>query len=205
MAQQHPGFARLYETMMTSLLGRRFMAKLRYKVMSYAYGNVLEVGSGNGMNFGLYDPAHVQSVDAVEPDGTMLSFARPRAAAARVPIMLSQQSAESLAFPDQSFDCVVVTLVMCSVDDPDTAAKEMYRVLKPGGSLLLFEHVASTSRPIRWIQDSLVPVTTRLTGNCHWNRETANTIRDAGFAIREFKNYAGGVHPIIFIRAERTT
>ena len=85
-----------------------------------------------------------------------------------------------LGFANQSFDAVVVTLVLCAVAEPKTALEEMRRVLKPGGQLLLIEHVLSSSRLIGRLQDWLNSAWHRII-RCNLNRDTARVVQDAGF------------------------
>ena len=125
----HPSFARGYERDSHDSARERFMEPLRREVVGLARGRVLEIGAGNGLNFAFYAPEQVESVEATEPDNTMLGYARPRAQAARVPIHLVQAAAEHLPFEDESFDSAVVTLVFCSVDDPPRGLSEVQRVL----------------------------------------------------------------------------
>ena len=142
----------------------------------------LEVGAGGGPNFAYYDPALVERVEATEPDANMLRYAREQAAQARVPITLTQAPAEALPFADASFDTAVVTLVFCSVADPARSLRELARTLKPGGRLLMAEHVRSERGALAAIQAALVPITRRAAANCHWNRDTASVVRQSGLA-----------------------
>jgi SAM-dependent methyltransferase len=90
-----------------------------------------------------------------------------------------------LSFPDAHFDSAVVTLVFCSVRDPEHGPREIWRVLKPGGSLLILEHVRAQGKIAAWIQDALVPLTTRCMGNRHWNRDTRAIILETGFVATQ--------------------
>jgi SAM-dependent methyltransferase len=92
--------------------------------------------------------------------------------------------AESLPFPDDSFDTVVASMVLCSVTSPGRAAEEMGRVLRPGGELRFLEHVRSTNRAWAGVQDAITPVWSVFSGGCHPNRDTPATIRSAGFQVR---------------------
>src|SRR5205085_3983941 len=135
------------------------------------------------------DRSHVMRVEAIEPDEAMMVYAERSRADAPVPIRLSRASIEMLPFPEAHFDSVVVTLVLCSVRDPEHGLREVRRVLKPGGSSLLLEHVRAHGKIAAWMQDALAPVTTRCLGNCHWNRDTGHLLAESGFEIlsqREF-------------------
>ena len=136
-----PRFAAFYNWLMGRPLVRRMFDPLRREIIGQAHGVVLEVGAGGGQNFPFYDPARVERVEAVEPDGAMLVEARRALSIAPVPITLTSAPVESLPYPDGQFDSAVATLVFCSVQDPGRGLREIWRVLKPGGTLLLLEHV----------------------------------------------------------------
>lgn len=200
----HRRFAAMYERMSRGKSERRFMDPLRQKIIERARGHVLEVGAGNGLNFAFYDPAQVERVEAIEPDPAMLHYAQQRVSTARVPITLTQAAVEKLPFADATFDSVVVTLVFCSVSDPLQGLQEIKRVLKPGGNLLMVEHVRSQKRLASRLQDVLVPLTTRMCGNCHWNRETLYTVQTAGFQVYYQQDYSGLLMPILLLEAKNS-
>lgn len=197
----HRLFAAYYERASRSRSERNYMTPLRKEIVGQASGIVLEIGAGNGLNFAFYNPEQVARVEAIEPDTEMLSYARKRAEAAAVPIMLTQAPVESLPFADETFDCAVATLVFCSVTDPLGGLREIRRVLKLGGKLLLVEHIRSQGPIIGRLQDMVTPFTTRLAGNCHWNRDTERTVADAGFQIEYRRNLGEGIVPMVMLRA----
>jgi ubiquinone/menaquinone biosynthesis C-methylase UbiE len=146
-----------------------------------ARGRVLEVGAGNGLNFAHFGNA--SSVVAVEPEPTMLRQARRRAGELARPVRLVRAVGEALPFPDESFDTVVVSLVLCSVSDPKATATEVRRVLRSAGELRFLEHVRSGSpRAARW-QDRVDRLWGLFSGGCHANRDTVATLRAAGFEV----------------------
>ncbi len=199
----HSIFAAMYERFSRSGPEKSFMWPLRKETIAQAQGIVLEIGAGTGLNFALYDPEHVERVEAVEPDTAMLRYARERLKTARVPITLTQAPAEALPFADETFDSAVATLVFCSVTDPLRGLSEIRRVLKPGGSLLLVEHVRAQGAFARRLQDIITPVTKRMAGNCHWNRDTARSVINADFQIQDKRDIAGLLQPMIVLRARR--
>src|SRR5712692_11719888 len=184
----HPRFAAFYEWYARLGYDRRLTDPLRQETAGQAYGVVLEVGAGTGLNFSRYHPEQVERVEAIEPDAAMLAYARPRVKQAAVPITLTQASVEALPFPDATFDSAVVTLVFCSVGDPARGMQEIKRVLKPRGTLFMFEHVRSQKFVTAHLQNAIVPLTTRLFGHCHWNRDTERVVREAGFHIAHLRH-----------------
>jgi SAM-dependent methyltransferase len=96
--------------------------------------------------------------------------------------------AEDLPFNDASFDVVVSTLVLCTVDDVPRALRELCRVLRPGGKLLFIEHVRSDDEKLARTQDRMLPINVRIGHGCHPNRRTLDSIRDAGFEITSLEH-----------------
>lgn len=156
----------------------------RRELLAGAHGDVLELGAGTGANL-LHYPAAVRHLVLVEPDphmGTRLE-ARLRDTSLPFPTELITAQA-ALPFAAASFDTAVVTLVLCSVAEPAATLDELYRVLRPGGTLLFLEHVAAEDHPQRraW-QARLEPLWKHISGNCHLTRRTADAIRAAGFVV----------------------
>jgi ubiquinone/menaquinone biosynthesis C-methylase UbiE len=199
----YPRFAAFYNRVMGQALVRRMFEPLRRETAGQARGIVLEVGAGGGQNFPFYEKSRVVRVEAVEPDEAMLVSAGRSLADAAVPIRLSRAPVEALPFPDAHFDTAVVTLVFCSVRDPGRGLREIWRVLKPGGTLVLLEHVRAQGRRVAWVQDALVPLTTRCMGNCHWNRDTLHTVLETGFRATQVRQISGGLQPMLLLHATR--
>jgi ubiquinone/menaquinone biosynthesis C-methylase UbiE len=157
-------------------------AELRARLLEGASGRVLEIGAGTGANLPHY-PAAIDELVLTEPNEAMLERARRRGATAARPATLVQASAQELPFPDESFDTVVSTVVLCSVPDQAAALREVRRVLRPGGKLLFVEHVRSDDPRVAKWQDRLDPLWRRLADGCHPNRTTKAALEDAGFAV----------------------
>ena len=171
------------------------LGERRHELVSGLEGEVLEVGAGTGFNLPHYEKA--TRVLAVEPDPSMARRLAKRVPEASVPVEIVSGSAESLPFADASFDTAVVTFVFCSVDDPGVALAEIRRVLKPGGRLVLLEHVRGEGRLAQW-QDRLTPLHRRVAGNCHLNRDTQTTVAAAGFdATGVQSTRLPGSHPLV--------
>jgi ubiquinone/menaquinone biosynthesis C-methylase UbiE len=151
-----------------------------------AAGRVLEVGCGTGANLAFYDWQKVEALVATEPDPFMLQRTEAKLAAlnpaVRAKVMLREAPAESLPFEDASFDCIVSTLVFCTVADPARSFAEAYRLLKPGGTLRLVEHVASSGLEAR-VQRLVQPVYGWLAAGCQLNRHTESAVQAAGFEL----------------------
>ena len=188
----HRIFAALYDRL-TAPAERRILAEHRAYLAGRARGRVLELGAGTGANFP-YFPADVELV-AVDPDPHMLRRARRRAKQLGRSIALQQAPAEDLPFPDASFDTVVVTLVLCSVEEPDRALAEVRRVVRPGGELRFLEHVRAPSVGWARFQDAITPVWGWCGAGCHPNRETVSAIERAGFRIVELEHDDRVVYP----------
>ena len=199
----HGIFAAMYERLSRSGREHNFMEPLRKEMIAQAQGIVLEIGAGTGLNFALYNPEQVERVEAVEPDSAMLRYARERLKTAHVPITLTQAPVETLPFADETFDSAVATLVFCSVTDPMRGLNEVRRVLKPGGILLLIEHVRAQGAFAQQLQNIITPVTKRVAGNCHWNRDTERNVINADFEIESRRDAGGRVQRMIVVKATR--
>jgi len=150
-----------------------------------AHGNVLELGVGSGLNLAFYDRTRVEKVTGIDPSAPLLSRARARVADAPVPVELVEGMAENLPFDARSFDSVLVTFSLCSVDDPARVLAEVRRVLRPGGELVFVEHgLAPDARTQRW-QHRLTPIWRRIGGGCRLDRDVAGTLRSAGYELGE--------------------
>jgi ubiquinone/menaquinone biosynthesis C-methylase UbiE len=180
----HPLFARFYDRL-TAGTERAGLGEMRRELLSSASGRVLELGAGTGHNLEHYTDAVTELVLA-EPDPNMAKLLRERleteGTAAGNPSVI-EAPAEELPFDDGSFDAVVATLVLCTVEDPARAVAEARRVLVEGGRFLYLEHVRS-ARPglARW-QDWLERPWGKFAGGCHPNRATDQLLAGAGFWI----------------------
>lgn len=178
MGKAHPVFAAVYDRMLAPM-ERAGLTERRVRMLGGLTGEVLDVGSGTGVNLPHYTAA--DRVVMTEPDPAMRSRLTAKIGQAARPTEVVDAPAERLPFPDGSFDVVVCTLVLCTVDDPAAALAEARRVLRPGGRLVLMEHVAGTGRLAGW-QRRINPVWSRLAGGCQLDRDTEHSVVAAGFA-----------------------
>ncbi|MDX6582823.1 MAG: hypothetical protein QOI10_2007 [Solirubrobacterales bacterium] len=180
----HPIFAALYDRM-TARAEHGGLGEMRAELLARASGRTVELGAGTGANAAHY-PAAVTEAVFTEPDPHMARRLREKLAAEprSFRFEVAETGAEQLPFDDDSFDTVISTLVLCTVDDPDRTAAEIRRVLRPAGSLLLLEHVRDPDdgRLGGW-QDRLESPWGWMAAGCHPNRETAATLAAAGFDV----------------------
>jgi len=186
--------APLYDFLET--LAERRYRNWRQRVWSLVEGpKVLEVGVGTGKNMPYYPPGvQVTGVDLSEK---MLLRARRRAERMGLSVALLQMDAQVLDFPDDTFDSAVATFVFCSVPDPVQGLREMARVVRPGGRIVLLEHVRAEHPLLGRLMDLLDPLVARLMGP-HINRETVENVRRAGLTLERVEDVGmGGIFKLI--------
>ncbi|RZS43580.1 methyltransferase family protein [Herbihabitans rhizosphaerae] len=188
MAHQHPIFARVYPAL-SRAAERGGMTEHRQRLLAGLTGEVIEIGAGNGLNFRHYPPT-VTRVVAVEPEHRLRRLAEIAAERAPVPVEVVAGLAEHLPTADASLDAAVVSLVLCSINDPGAALREIRRVLKTGGQLRFLEHVRADTRGIARTQRILdATIWPHLAGGCHTGRDTTATINESGFTIESIDRF----------------
>ncbi|MFQ5801613.1 MAG: class I SAM-dependent methyltransferase [Candidatus Methylomirabilales bacterium] len=185
--------ARWYNLMVAipEILG---LKRLRLRLLGQAPGAVLEIGVGTGVSLGTYPrTCHLTAVD-LSP--AMLKFARKRADRLGLDVSFMVMDGEALAFPDQSFDTVVDSLTLCTFPNPVAALREMARVCRTGGRILLLEHGRSDREWLgRW-QDRRADRHAKHLG-CRWNREPLDLVRQAGLTLIAAQRTLLGVFHLI--------
>jgi ubiquinone/menaquinone biosynthesis C-methylase UbiE len=157
---------------------------------SQAAGDVLEVAVGTGLNLPCY-PAGIR-LTGIDLSPAMLGIARNRARVLGLAADLREASADALPFPDASFDTVVCTVSLCNIPGDRAAIGEMFRVLRPGGRLVLLDHVASDRRWVLAIERLLEPLFLRLNGD-HLTRRPLPLVVATGFAIEHSERLKAGI------------
>jgi len=152
------------------------LADARRALLAGAHGAVLEIGAGTGLNLRAYPRTGIDRLVVLEPDPNMARHLRDRLADAPLTPEVVQAPAERIPFPDDTFDVVTGTLVLCEPDDPAVVLAEVARVLKPGGRYLFYEHVRSDEPGLARWQDRMGRLWTATSGGCHCNRRTLETI-----------------------------
>lgn len=165
----------------------------RRRLVAQASGRLLDLGAGTGESF-KHVPGTVTEVIAVEPDPWMLRQAQRRVADTEVPVRFVRAVSDSLPFPQSSFDTAVAALVLCTVGALEGTVAELRRVLRPGGRLLLMEHVRATDDVLARLQDLVQRPWSWCNAGCRPNRRTLEAIQRAGFSLEEVEWYG---HPAL--------
>src|SRR6266542_432639 len=181
---------------------RKLFGNSRAWICRQASGQVLEVAIGTGLNLDFYpDDIRLTGVD-LSP--AMLERARDRAGTLGRDVDLQEGDAQALSFPDNSFDTVVCTFSLCAIPDDRQAVAEMRRVLRPGGRLLLADHIAGSAWPTRAVQWLLELVTIPLGGE-HFRRRPLEHVRALGFQVERQERFKLGIVERLAVRKPATT
>ncbi len=157
--------------------------KDRSKIVPRAEGKVLELGCGGGINLQFYDRDRVEKLSGLDSSAELLDYTRSEAASRGFDMDILDGIGEAMPFKDDSFDTVLATFTLCSVQDGAQVLKEMRRVLKPGGKILFLEHGrAPDSGPEKW-QRRLEPMWKHIAGGCHLHRRVIKKFEANGFAV----------------------
>jgi ubiquinone/menaquinone biosynthesis C-methylase UbiE len=175
--------ANIMPKLITCACSQGQVMKRRSAVVPMARGDVFELGCGGGINHEFYDPAAITSYAGIDPHEGLLDAARVAARDKGWAADLRQGRGEDIPFAGNSFDCVVCTFTLCSVDEPGQVMHELRRILRPGGQVLFLEHGRAPDAGVRGWQERIEPVWKRLAGGCHLSRPIASALDGAGFAV----------------------
>ena len=168
----------------------RLLADSRPWVCAQATGHTLEVAIGTGLNLPFYPPGVELTGSDLSPG--MLGIAQTRARQLGRVVDLREADAQALPFPDASFDTVVCTFSLCAIPDERRAVSEMTRVLRPGGLLLLADHIAGATWPVRAIQRMIDLVTVPLQGE-HYLRRPLRQVQAEGLQVERRERFKLGI------------
>jgi ubiquinone/menaquinone biosynthesis C-methylase UbiE len=182
------------EAIMEGLFFKSWRKRLWAKVDGH---HILEVGVGTGKNFDYY-PQDAR-ITAIDFSDKMLMQARHKRDRKNVTVELDLMDVQSLYFADNSFDTVIASFVFCSVPAPVKGLKELYRVCKPGGQVLLLEHLLSSKPLLAGVMNLLNPVVVALAG-ANINRNTVKNVQACGFASVRVDEHSGDIIKLIEAR-----
>lgn len=157
-----------------------FLNKMRKNIITQANGNVLEIGFGTGANVEIYQSPKIKSLTAID-----IKFSKATLNKFKDKVRLIEAGAEDIPFKDNSFDTIVSTIALCSVEDLDQSIKEIRRVLKNGGQYLFVEHVLPENKYIARVFHKLNKPWSQHMGGCNINRETVTKLLEHGFILKE--------------------
>lgn len=159
--------------------------------------HILEVGVGTGKNFPYY-PADAE-ITAVDLSEEMLKRARDKARKQKVKVHLEQMDVQNLRFEDDTFDTVIASFVFCSVPDPVRGLMEVKRVCRPGGKVVLLEHVLSANHILGWLMKLANPLVVRTIG-ANINRRTVDNVIKSDLMLEQVTDLKAGIFKLIEAR-----
>lgn len=188
---------RIYDSQGARLGGsvdRVLLGRLRRRALRGATGEVLEIGIGSGASLASYPPGC--RITGVDLSGVSLEHARNRAAELGIETTLLEADAQALPFEDASFDTCVSQLSLCTIPDPLAALRELRRVCRPGGRVLLMEHTTSTWPPLVPLCHLVAPLFTHFAA-CHPNRPMEELVQQSGLKLETSEHHAAGILRLI--------
>jgi phosphatidylethanolamine/phosphatidyl-N-methylethanolamine N-methyltransferase len=186
---------------MEGLIERSRYSRWREMLWSKVEGSeILEVGVGTGKNFPYY-PVD-KDITAIDFSEKMLHRAKKKAGDLGIRVHLEQMDVQNLEFEDNAFDTVVGSFVFCSVPDPIKGLQEVGHVCKPGGKIILLEHVLSANRVLSWLMNLVNPVVVGIMGP-NINRRTVENVANSGLKVEKVTDLAAGIFKLIEARKEK--
>lgn len=159
--------------------------KLRSQLVPLALGDVFEIGCGGGINQQFYNASAISRYCGIDPGAKLLDYTRAEAEKKGWKADIRDGIGEDIPFESNSFDTVVCTYTMCSVQDQAQVVNEMKRILKPGGKLLFLEHGRAPDADVAKWQDRIEPIWKPIAGGCHLTRPITSAVRVGGFEVEQ--------------------
>lgn len=178
---------RVLPRVMDKLTGSPGFDELRRQVTAPLRGEVLEIGFGSGTNVKFF-PDAVTKVYAIDPATIGREIAAPRIARRGIDVEYIGLDGASISLPDNSVDCVLSTLTLCTIPDVEAALREVVRVLKSGGTFHFFEHGKAPYAKTQTWQHRLTPVQKFVAGGCHLNRDIQSLIESSTLVLKEYEH-----------------
>lgn len=169
-------------------MSRQMLGEYRRALLSNVYGNILEIGFGTGMNLSFY-PDHVSKITVVEPNDGMNSKALERVKSSGIHVDFRTLNADSLPFGENTFDSVVSTFTICSIENVNRALSETKRVLKQGGRFLFLEHGLSPDPDVGKWQNRLNSINKLLADGCNLNRNIEHLVRSNNLHVSVLEKF----------------
>jgi ubiquinone/menaquinone biosynthesis C-methylase UbiE len=163
--------------------GQPEIMNVRRQVVPLADGDVLELGCGGGINLQLVEPARIKSYAGLDPSPRLLDVSREAAQAKGLQADIRAGIGEAMPYADASFDTVLVTFTLCSVENAAQTLSEMRRVLRPSGKVLFAEHGRAPDASVNTWQRRIEPIWKKIGGNCHLTRAAQASYQAAGFTL----------------------
>lgn len=169
----------------------------RQDTTAAAFGIVLEIGFGSGLNLTHYK--NIEKLYALEPSIELYNLGADHITKVPFPVEHLAVSAEQIPLADNSINCTVSTWTLCSIPHPETALKEIFRVLKPGGIFAFIDHGESPNTFIAKLQNICTPISKCVAGGCHMNRNIEKLVLDAGFEMQNLEKFSRRGKPLGFL------
>ncbi len=169
-------------------MSRHTLNKYRKDLLSDVHGEILEIGFGTGINISFY-PAHVKKITVVEPNDGMIPKAMNRVESSGIHVDFHNLGADPLPFSDCTFDSVISTFTLCSIENVNIALSEIERVLRQGGRFFFLEHGLSPDPNVEKWQNRLNSINGVFADGCKLNRNVEDLIRSNNLIISRLENY----------------
>lgn len=193
------GFYRntIFPRIMNACMSSGPEAAYRAAALAGVKGDILEIGFGTGLNLPHY-PKQISRITAIDANKGMNPLAKRHIGQSPIEVDLRFENAEKLSFPDNSFDSVVSTWTLCSIEDVESSLREIHRVLKPGGEFFFIEHGLSNEAKVQKWQHRLTPLNRRMAAGCHLDRDIKALVGGVEWEIEQLTEFYAEKSPKSF-------